>query len=91
MADKYNTVMTGKYVDSTADARARQALGRCNHLTPETEAAIDLALGIGTRERPELQPIPDVTIFDAEQVEDIMVAAGPTDAEIAAIEAEEKN
>ncbi len=84
---KYNTVKTAKLVDEREDLAARQAIDSCSFLTPETERDIDLALGIGSPEAPELKLR---VVFDEEEVEDIMVAAGPSSEALAQIEAEEK-
>ena len=81
----YNTVKTAKLVNEADDTAARRAIDACPFLTPQTERDIDLALGIGTTELPAAEP---VTVFDADEVVDIMEAAGPTEADLAKIEAE---
>lgn len=90
MARCYNTVKTAKLVNRAEDEAARRAIDACMFLTPETERAIDLALGIGTPKLSGDDVVKPVTIFDEDNILDIMDAAGPSDAALARIEQEQE-
>lgn len=91
----YNTVKTMKIVDKDEDRAARRAIYACGLLTPETEANIDFALGIGTM---NLSPA-DLdeshssrlrAYLRADEIVDIMDVAGPSEAALDNIEAEQE-
>jgi len=88
MKATYNTVKTAKLVDEHEDTAARRAIDACPFLTPATERDIDLALGIGTMKLDnDVEP---VMVFDEDEIQDIMEAAGPSDEALDKIVAEER-
>lgn len=90
---KYNTVKTAKLVDENVDSAARRAIDACPFLTPETERDIDLALGIGIMDlEPEVvENRVHFRVAETDTTVDIMVEDGPTEAELAKIEAEQED
>jgi hypothetical protein len=89
MAKRYNTVKTMKAVVEEDNTATRRAIDSCGpFLTPEIEAQIDLALGIGTDklDEDEQRAADEIVLLNEEDTDAILDCLEPTDEDLRAIE-----